>query len=769
MDVFSACSPRQPRQWFALTAARQWLLCLAAILWLLPVIAAAQLPSTKPKEFSPVIPNFDELAADWWTQWPDATQEQREQWLQELEKAWLEWSPSIPEDADLGKRVGEVKLRFSGIRKTWQKRAELKKVGVLPEVKFPSNPNVLQWALSDAAVARGQQRFEGLRLEKSQMDESVAQSLSRMRERVVALRDRNRADPKYLEATVDVFLAQLTHLQTLEEQRLLQEQLTAWQEELTFARAELERMLKELHYSAAASKKLSAARTQEKSSLEDLARERSDSQNLIFESSDAAVTMEQQIRMMNFSVAALENRLQLRKQELLLAMNSVLNETEGEEQKLSLSKDLVANAETVKNNLSRQLNVRQRQIGAWVGEDSRAMTKWWREFEKVASGLGRVGDLIDDVKRYETAQLFVYQRQQGWWKTLGERALHQFQDLRASWRKLANYELFAISGQPIRLKDIAQIILVILGAWACSRLLNWILKRMVRKNRTSEQGAYTLWRILNYCIVLITIIIILTMVGLDTSKLTLIAGALSVGIGFGMQAIFSNFISGIILLFEQPLRVGDLVELESGVFGRIRDINVRSTRITTRDNVDILVPNSEFVTGRVTNHTLDDPVRRIHVMFGVAYGTDPEVVREAAMAAAERVPVTFTNWQRKTEVWLTGFGDSSLDFKLVVWVNSNAVSSLGDLTALYNIELLREFNQRDIEIPFPQRDLHVRSWGPHTPGVTAMPGSGHDTTKSQAPRRGSGGVEDWPDAAGGGDREGGNDDGGEDGNGSASH
>ncbi|WOX07080.1 mechanosensitive ion channel domain-containing protein [Microbulbifer pacificus] len=747
-------------------AARQWLLCLAAILLLLPMIAAAQLPSTKPKEFSPVIPDFNELAADWWTQWPDATQEQREQWLKELEKAWQDWTPSIPEDADLGKKVGEVKLRFSGIRKTWLKRAELKKVGVLPEVKFPSNPNVLQWAQSDAAVARGQQRLDGLRLEKSQMDESVAQALSRMRERVVALRDRSRADPKYLEATVNVFLAQLTYLQTLEEQRLLQEQLIAWQEELTFARAELERMLKELHYSAAVSKKLAAARTQEKSNLEDLARERSDSQNLIFESSDAAVTMEQQIKMMNFSVATLENRLQLRKQELLQAMNSVLSETEGEEQKLSLSKDLVANAETVKNNLSRQLNVRQRQIVAWVGEDSKAMTKWWREFEKVASGLGRAGDLIDDVKRYETAQLFVYQRQQGWWKTLGERAVHQFQDLRASWRNLANYELFAISGQPIRLKDIAQIILVILGAWACSRLLNWILKRMVRKNRTSEQGAYTLWRILNYCIVLITSIIVLTMVGLDTSKLTLIAGALSVGIGFGMQAIFSNFISGIILLFEQPLRVGDLVELESGVFGRIRDINVRSTRITTRDNVDILVPNSEFVTGRVTNHTLDDPVRRIHVMFGVAYGTDPEVVREAAMAAAERVPVTFTNWQRKTEVWLTSFGDSSLDFKLVVWVNSNAVSSLGDLTALYNIELLREFNQRGIEIPFPQRDLHVRSWGPSTPAVTEMPVDVTKTERAPASRRGSAGKEDWPDDAASGDGE---DGGSEDGNGPTGH
>jgi small-conductance mechanosensitive channel len=200
------------------------------------------------------------------------------------------------------------------------------------------------------------------------------------------------------------------------------------------------------------------------------------------------------------------------------------------------------------------------------------------------------------------------------------------------------------------------------------------------------------------------------MIGLDTSKLAIIAGALSVGIGFGMQAIFSNFISGLILLFEQPLRVGDLVELESGVFGRIRDINVRSTRITTRDNVDILVPNSEFVTGRVTNHTLEDPVRRIHVVFGVAYGTDPDIVREAALAAAERVPITFTNWQRKTEVWMTGFGDSSLDFKLVVWINSNSVSSLGDLYALYNLELLREFIQRKIEIPYPQRDLHVRSW-----------------------------------------------------------
>ncbi|MGL6159322.1 mechanosensitive ion channel family protein [Microbulbifer sp.] len=200
------------------------------------------------------------------------------------------------------------------------------------------------------------------------------------------------------------------------------------------------------------------------------------------------------------------------------------------------------------------------------------------------------------------------------------------------------------------------------------------------------------------------------MLGLDTSKLALIAGALSVGIGFGLQAIFSNFISGLILLLEQPLRVGDLVELESGVFGRIRDINVRSTRITTRDNVDILVPNTEFVTGRVINHTLDDPVRRIHVPFGVAYGSDPDLVREAALEAAERVNITHSDWQRKTEVWLMEFGDSTLKFKLVVWVNSNMVSPLDDPYALYNLELLLEFREKGIEVLFPQRDLHLRSW-----------------------------------------------------------
>ncbi|MFD1217087.1 MULTISPECIES: mechanosensitive ion channel domain-containing protein [Microbulbifer] len=737
--------------------------------------AAAQLPSTKPKEIQPTIPDFQKLSADWWTDWPAAEDKVRQQWLEDLTKAWTEWSETLPEEVRAGNKVAAVNLRLESIRKVWEKRDEMTKSALLEDVEFPDDPTVLQWAESDAGVDKGRQRYDSLQLEAAQVDDSEAQTLSRMREQVLALRDGDNTEPKRLEGTVNLFLAQIAHLQVLEEQEVLQQLMRVWEEELKYAEGELQRMLGELQYSAEATQQLEKAQAEEKADIEAFTEARTESQSRLFETSDTVEVMQEQVRMMNIMVQGLQSRLDLRKQQLLLSINQVLHD-DGEKSDLSIEKGLIAEAENARENISRQLSLRQRQVVAWAGENDKAANKWWQQFEKIDSGLGQVRDLIGDVERYENAQLYVYRQHQGWWRTISERFLHQLKTLQTSWRNLANYKLFTISEQPITVKNIAQMILVIIAAWIVSRLLGWLLRRMVYKNRTSEHAAYNLGRVLNYCIVLITFLIVLAMVGLDTSRLTLIAGALSVGIGFGMQAIFSNFISGIILLFEQPLRVGDLVELESGVFGRIRDINVRSTRITTRDNVDILVPNSEFVTGRVINHTLEDPVRRVHIPFGVAYGTDPEAVREAAMEAAERVPVTFTNWQRKTEVWLSAFGDSSLDFKLVVWVNSNAVTALGDLAALYNLELLEEFSRRGIEIPYPQRDVHVRSWG--DPPVALDQGTNRDLDtpeegadrSSRAVRRGSQGVEDWPaEDRTGDDGEGDDGDGGDGDGGSPSH
>ena len=145
------------------------------------------------------------------------------------------------------------------------------------------------------------------------------------------------------------------------------------------------------------------------------------------------------------------------------------------------------------------------------------------------------------------------------------------------------------------------------------------------------------------------------------------------------------------------------------IVGRVTEISMRYTRVTTNDSVDIIVPNSEFINGRVTNWTFDEAVRRIHINFGVAYGSDKEQVREAGIAASLTVEGTVNSDDRKPDVWLVKFGDSSLEFELVVWVDKKLMTSPGSTNARYMWAIATELDKRGIEIPFPQRDLHVRS------------------------------------------------------------
>lgn len=673
------------------------------------LFASAQLPGKKPEEFEPVIPDFSSPSADWWTAWPDATREQREQWLAELSEAWKEWRAKLPANEDLRERADEVGISLEGIRVTWEQFGEYQKVSVLPEVEFPRNPDVLAWAEADAAVARGRQRLVSLQLEVRQIDDTLGQSLSQLRQRVVALREAGSEELDRELAALSLLAAQLNQVNIIEQRTALEDQLRAWQEQIDLGQSQLDRMLEELQYSADAAEKLQESLSGRSDKIEQLTTERAELRSSTLQSAEPEKNMQRDLKLMQLETALLEAHLQKRKDELLLSINRVLK-PETADQQLVLDRELLDTARNLIDSTSRELNIRQRQVVAWTDDESEDMSRWWRYFERIDSALGRADDLIDDVVRYEAAQLQVYRERRGWWATVRERTGHLTDVAYTRWRELADFELFTIAESPVTPRVIAKIILVLVAAWIISSLNRRFLNRLVRKKHASEQSMYNLGRVMHYSIIAIALLVALGMLGLDTSKLALVAGALSVGIGFGMQAIFSNFISGLILLFEQPLRVGDLVELESGVFGRIRDINVRSTRITTRDNIDILVPNTEFVAGRVINHTLDDPVRRIHVPFGVAYGSDPELVREAAMEAAERVNITHSDWKRKTEVWLMEFGDNSLKFKLVVWVNSNMVSPLDDPYAMYNLELLRELNEKGIEVPFPQRVLHVQSW-----------------------------------------------------------
>ncbi|MCA8900147.1 MAG: mechanosensitive ion channel [Hyphomonas sp.] len=209
---------------------------------------------------------------------------------------------------------------------------------------------------------------------------------------------------------------------------------------------------------------------------------------------------------------------------------------------------------------------------------------------------------------------------------------------------------------------------------------------------------------------LIAMLIALQVIGVNLTALTILSGTLGIGIGFGMQAVFSNFISGLIILAEKSVKVGDFIELQSGVTGLVREINIRSTLITTNDNVDILVPNEEFIKAQVINWTHREARRRLRIPFGVAYGTDKEIVRTAGLEAAESVNWTLTGTAgREPQVWLTKFGDSSLDFELVVWLAEPAVRRPARVIADYNWALHTALEKYGIEIPFPQRDLHLKS------------------------------------------------------------
>jgi potassium efflux system protein len=280
---------------------------------------------------------------------------------------------------------------------------------------------------------------------------------------------------------------------------------------------------------------------------------------------------------------------------------------------------------------------------------------------------------------------------------------------------LLSETLFEINETPVTLMGLIRIAVIMAIAWWLSKGIRKALHRIgERRTGVNKSSLYTLGRVTHYVVLTLGVIIGLSSIGIDFTKFALFASALGVGIGFGLQTLISNFVAGLIILFERSLKVGDFVELESGVTGIVNEINMRSTLITTNDNIDILVPNSEFVGGRVTNWTLREAHRRIRVPFGVAYGTDKEQVKKAALEAAENVKWTLKGIPaRIPQVWFVEFGDSSLNFELVVWLTPEAVKRPAAVQAAYLWEIETALTKYNIEIPFPQRDLHLRSMFGH--------------------------------------------------------
>lgn len=252
--------------------------------------------------------------------------------------------------------------------------------------------------------------------------------------------------------------------------------------------------------------------------------------------------------------------------------------------------------------------------------------------------------------------------------------------------------------------------LLVLLIWVAMTFARFVQSRVSRAENLTPSVRSLISQTVKIGTIFIAVIMALNAVGIDLTALAVFSGAVGVGVGFGLQAIFSNLISGVIMLLEGSVSVGDFVELESGVTGEVKEINTRATLITTNDRVDILVPNAQFINGMVTNWTLRDKHRRTRIPFGVAYGSDKELVKKAALEAASSLPHELKGKAaRPAEVWLVNFGESSLDFELVLWLKAEAVKRPMAIVAEYNWAIETALRKYDIEIPFPQRDLHIRS------------------------------------------------------------
>ena len=241
----------------------------------------------------------------------------------------------------------------------------------------------------------------------------------------------------------------------------------------------------------------------------------------------------------------------------------------------------------------------------------------------------------------------------------------------------------------------------------------WIDKRWLRQIISSDRGARdALVTIVGYTGFTISLLIGLSIAGINVTGLAVVAGALSVGIGFGLQSIANNFVSGIILLFERPIKAGDFVTV-GDVEGFVKKISIRATEIETLDNQDMLVPNSELISGRVTNWVLHNPYGRLRIRVGVAYGSDINKVKDILEAVSHENKSVITDGRvSPPKALFMGFGDSALEFELRVRIFD--IKKRYDVVSELNFKIDEEFQKNRIIIPFPQRDIHIKDWSPES-------------------------------------------------------
>ena len=290
--------------------------------------------------------------------------------------------------------------------------------------------------------------------------------------------------------------------------------------------------------------------------------------------------------------------------------------------------------------------------------------------------------------------------------------------------KLFNYpltDLFEPPQQPVEADEdegkltLARLFygfVIVFGMFILSKYVQWVLRlQVLQAFQIAAHTQFILLRFLHFTLIIIGVVISLSTIGVSFTNLALIFGGLSIGIGFGLQNIASNVISGFILIFERPIKIGDLVEImDINIFGRVSSINLRSTIIVSLDEKEIIVPNSQLITESVHNLTHYNNRFRIRVTVGVSYGSDVELVKKALLEAAHEHPQVIKEAMPNVSnvtapfVRFINFGDFSLDFELLAWIPDSFQRF--DVTSDLHFMVWGKFKEYNIRIPFPQRDVH---------------------------------------------------------------
>ena len=271
---------------------------------------------------------------------------------------------------------------------------------------------------------------------------------------------------------------------------------------------------------------------------------------------------------------------------------------------------------------------------------------------------------------------------------------------------ILNYRIFTLGEAQITpLNIIYLIVLTGLLFWLSNKFKNIFVERVLGKTHLDLGARIAVGTIIRYVVLLVGFLIIVQTVGINLTTLNVLAGAVGIGVGFGLQNVASNFISGLIILFERPVKVGDRIQV-GDVDGKVTGIGARSTTVRTNDNITIIVPNSKFIEENVVNWSFANQSVRFRVPVGVAYDSDLNLVKKLLLEVAEENADVLRD--PKAAVRLIEFGDSAINLELWVWTKEKLQRKTVLISRL-NFAIWEKFRANDIEIPFPQTDLHIKT------------------------------------------------------------